>query len=630
MKKAHKVHKAINRYSKWQYLVIIFTITILGLNALPNWFGEKAALHVQSNSTDMPNIDSATIFNLLTKQGIQVDTISQQQGQNIVLLDNKTQQQKARNLLATQLGEHYSVAMAMESDSPDWLKNIGAKPIKLGLDLRGGVQFVMDVDTQAAMVERKAQIEQDLSQLIRQFKARGARITSKHNGNIVLRYPEKTAQKVALSVQALVELYPELLQKVNSTQQTTLRENEQFAKTIHQALMQQNIKTMRDRIEALGITEAVVQRQGDHFIRIELPGVQDPSQARRIIGATASLDFHQLQQQGGTLYKSNSGEMVRLNPSPIMSGTHITDAQSSFGETGQPEVAITLDSAGGKLMSDFTKDNIGKPMATLFSEYQQNEQGLREKDSRVISVATIQAHLGSRFTISGMGSVKATQELAMLLKAGSLTAPVTIVEERTLGPSLGQQNIDNGMAAIALGLSMMLIFMALWYRKLGLIANVALIFNLVCLMGLLSLVPGAVLTLPGIAGLVLTIGMAVDTNVLIFERIKDELKRGKSTALAIHHGYQNALGTILDANITSLITALILFSVGYGPIKGFAITLGLGILTSMFTGIYVSRALVNIFIHKLPGQVANKNPKTTRQNKLTAITSKQTTQQAQL
>ncbi len=591
-------HKTINRYSKWQYLVIIFTIAILGLNALPNWFGEKAALHIQSTSTDVPMADSANIFNLLSEQGIKVELIEQKHNQNIVLLHDKTQQQSARNMLDTLLGDQYSVAMAMESASPSWLKKLGATPVKLGLDLRGGVQFVMEVDTNAALLEREVKIKDDLSQLLRELKAHGARIGTLQDGSMVLRYPERVEQQITLIMQELSALYPELSQLKNNSREITIRANEPFAQTYHQELMRQNIKTMRDRIEALGITEAVVQRQGSNFIRIELPGVQDPSQARRIIGATASLDFHQLQTHGGSLYKSNSGEMVRLTTSPIMSGTHITDARSQFGEMGLPEVFITLDSAGGKLMSDFTKDNIGKPMATLFSEYQQNEKGVLEKNSKVISVATIQAHLGSRFTITGMESVQATQELAMLLKAGSLTAPVTIVEERTLGPSLGEQNINNGMAAIMLSLGMMLVFMALWYRKLGLIANVALLLNLVCLLGLLSLVPGAVLTLPGIAGLVLTIGMAVDTNVLIFERIKEELKRGKSTALAIDHGYKNALSTIMDANITSLIIALILFSVGYGPIKGFAITLGFGILSSMFTGIYVSRALVNIFINK--------------------------------
>jgi len=596
-------YKTINRYSKWQYLVIIFTIAILSLNALPNWFGEKAALHVQSSAPNTTKLDNANLFNLLTEQGIAVEQIEQQNKQSIILLKDETQQQKARNSLDALLGEQYSVAMAMESASPSWLKKLGAKPVKLGLDLRGGVQFVMQVDTDAALHEREVKIEKDIKQLLREFKAHGARIGTVKDGSMVLRYPEHIQAKISLVMQELSTLYPQLSQHKNNNQQITIATNEQFAQTYHQELMSQNIKTMRDRIEALGITEAVVQRQGSHFIRIELPGVQDPSQARRIIGATASLDFHQLQSVGGHLYKSNSGEMVRLATSAIMSGTHITDARAQFGEMGQPEVFITLDSAGGKLMSDFTKDNIGQPMATLFSEYQQNEQGVLQKNSKVISVATIQAHLGSRFTITGMESLKATQELAMLLKAGSLTAPVTIVEERTLGPSLGEQNITNGMAAIMLGLSMMLVFMALWYRKLGLIANVALLLNLICLLGLLSLVPGAVLTLPGIAGFVLTIGMAVDTNVLIFERIKEELKRGKSTALAIHHGYKNALSTIMDANITSLIIAIILFSVGYGPIKGFAITLGFGILTSMFTGIYVSRALVNIFINKPSKQV---------------------------
>jgi preprotein translocase subunit SecD len=605
-----KIHKQINHYSKWQYLVIIFTVVILGLNALPNWFGEKAALHIQTTSNQPLILDSANVFNTLTQQGINVDSVQQQNEKYVVLLHNKAQQQQARNILEITLGKNYSVAMAMASASPNWLKKLGASPMQLGLDLRGGVQFVMNVDTQAALLEREVRIQQDLNGLLKEFNVYGAKVSNTKDAEITLHFASQTAPKITQVIEQLVALYPELASYKSSDQTIAITTNKQFADTYHQSLMRQNIKTMRDRIEALGITEAVVQRQGTHFIRIELPGVQDPSQARRIIGATASLDFYPLQSQGGKAYKDKNGETIRLASTPIMSGSHITDAHSQYGEMGMPEVFITLDSAGGKLMSDFTQHNIGQPMATLFSEYQQNAQGELQKESKIISVATIQAHLGARFTITGMENVKATQELAMLLKAGSLTAPVSIVEERTLGPSLGEQNINNGMAAIALGLAMMLVFMALWYRKLGLIANVALLLNLVCLVGLLSLVPGAVLTLPGIAGLVLTIGMAVDTNVLIFERIKEELSRGKSAALAIHHGYKNALSTIVDANITSLIIAVILFSVGYGPIKGFAITLGLGILTSMFTGIYVSRALVNAFIRQLPKPtIANKAAK---------------------
>ncbi|MEH6452891.1 MAG: protein translocase subunit SecD, partial [Psychromonas sp.] len=281
------------------------------------------------------------------EQGFAVDHIEQKNNQNIVFLHNKTQQQEARNLLDKALGENYSVAMTMESASPSWLKNIGAKPVKLGLDLRGGVQFVMEVDTKAALIERQVKIKDDLSQLLREFKARGARVGTLQDGSIVLRYPERVEQQITVVMEELSTLYPELSQHKSNKHEISIAANEQFAQTYHQELMGQNIKTMRDRIEALGITEAVVQRQGSNFIRIELPGVQDPSQARRIIGATASLDFHQLQPHGGSVYKSNSGEMVRLASSPIMSGTHITDARSQFGEMGLPEVFITLDSAGG-------------------------------------------------------------------------------------------------------------------------------------------------------------------------------------------------------------------------------------------------------------------------------------------
>ncbi len=361
--------------------------------------------------------------------------------------------------------------------------------------------------------------------------------------------------------------------------------------------VQQNLQTMRSRIEELGITEALVQRQGENRIRIELPGVQDPAAAKNVIGATASLAFYAVKEQGTgstMVIPDQNGQPVRVGRKPVLTGDHIVDARASLGEMGMAEVNIVLDSSGGKIMSEFSRHNVGKPMATSYNEYSRDSAGNTEQSNQIISVATIQSQLGSRFRITGSGSLQESQELALLLRAGSLTAPVTIVEERTIGPTLGAENIQNGFAALGLGLGLTLLFMAVWYRRLGWVANIALIGNMVMLFGLLALIPGAVLTLPGIAGLVLTVGMAVDTNVLIFERIKDKQKEGRTLAQAIDRGFSSAFGTIFDANFTTMITAVVLYTIGNGPIQGFALTLGLGLLTSMFTGIFASRAIINL------------------------------------
>jgi preprotein translocase subunit SecD len=358
--------------------------------------------------------------------------------------------------------------------------------------------------------------------------------------------------------------------------------------------MLQALTTLRGRIAELGITEAVTQRQGQNRIRIELPGVKDPEQAKRIIGATASLDFYELANSDTARAKSytdENGQVVRVAPRPIFSGSNIENASAGRDEMGMALVNLSLDGLGGKKMSDFSKDNIGKPMVTIFSEYRKNSSDEMIKNSKVINIATIQSQLGNRFAITNLDSPQTAADLALLLRAGSLDAPITIVQQRTIQASLGKDNVNNGIMALAIGLGITLVFMGLWYRKLGLIANASLVLNLVCLLGLMALLPNVVLTLPGIAGLVLTVGMAVDTNVLIFERIKEERQRGLSNFMAIETGYKEAFTTILDANITTMITALILLSIGYGPVKGFAMTLSLGILTSMFSGVFVAHIL---------------------------------------
>ncbi|WP_028865491.1 protein translocase subunit SecD [Psychromonas aquimarina] len=584
--------KVINRYSKWQYLILIFTIAMLFISALPNIFGQNAALNIRSRSDSM--LPATQVYRILQEQDIPLTKIDVNNNELTVLLKDNNQQAKAQKVLQRALGHKTTVAMSMHSASPAWLKSLGLEPIKLGLDLRGGVQFLLNVDTDQALRDKLTQMQEEIRISLRELKIRNSTVVISGLESIEINSPGISSRLKSRLKAELQELYPNLKTTVHGGGRISVTIPEAEQHLIRQLTLQENLHTLRGRIEALGITEAVTQRQGHDRIRIELPGVQDPAEAKRVIGATASLEFYPVLAGGGRLIKTQRGETISIARQPILTGQHISDARSGRDEFGGAQVSLTLDASGGKLMSSFTRDNIGKPMATLYTEYRQDEDGSLIKESKVINVATIRAHLGSRFQISGMENSKAAQELALLLRAGSLSAPVSIIEERTIGPSLGQDNIENGFAALLLGLGVIVTFMALWYRRLGWIANLSLLTNLVMLIGLMSLLPGAVLTLPGIAGLVLTIGMAVDTNVLIFERIKEESKRGRSLAMAVEAGYRGALTTIMDANITTMICAVVLFSIGYGPVKGFAITLGLGILTSIFTGVFTSRALVNL------------------------------------
>ncbi|KZY44981.1 preprotein translocase subunit SecD, partial [Pseudoalteromonas shioyasakiensis] len=436
---------------------------------------------------------------------------------------------------------------------------------------------------------------------LRKDKIRGIRASEVKEG-VELQILPSGEEQIAGLVSTLQGQFKGLMETKSTTNNLTtvlLHFNEQSQNEFNKQVMAQSLTTLRGRIEELGITEAVTQRQGKQRIRIELPGVQDPSEAKRIIGATATLDFYQVVEVGGKAFNVQGGGVVNLNPMAIFSGDHINNASVGKDEWGKPLVQLSLDSQGGDAMSAFSKHNIGKPMATVYSEYSRDANGEVVKKSEVINVANIAQHLSSRFSITNMKSQQAAYDLALLLRAGSLTAPVTIVQEQTIGPSLGSENIEHGLAALMLGIGITLAFMALWYRRLGLIANIALLLNLTALVGLMSLLPGVVLTLPGIAGLVLTIGMAVDTNVIIFERIKEEKRKGRPTYQAIEQGYNQAFTTIFDANVTTMITAIILYAIGYGPVKGFAITLALGLLTSVFTGVYISKALSQTLYIKL-------------------------------
>ena len=594
---SHKSKPAQWRRLKMSYVAMIAACILLAVSALPNLYPNKSWLHI---SLPDQTVTLQSVTKSLNQHGFELTEANDSQAQLAILLAEPTQSANALSFIKTQYPQ-LEVKIVEHATSPQWLQQLGLSPIKLGLDLNGGVLFVLDVDLDKAMQEHLNSVYQQTKLTLRKDKIRGIRASVVKEG-VELQILPSGEEQLAGLVSTLQGQFKGLMQTKSTTNNLTtvlLHFNEKSQSEFNKQVMAQSLTTLRGRIEELGITEAVTQRQGKQRIRIELPGVQDPSEAKRIIGATATLDFYQVVEVGGKAFNVQGGGVVNLNPVAIFSGDHINNASVGKDEWGKPLVQLSLDSQGGDAMSAFSKHNIGKPMATVYSEYSRDANGDVVKKSEVINVANIAQHLSSRFSITNMKSPQAAYDLALLLRAGSLTAPVTIVQEQTIGPSLGSENIEHGLAALMLGIGITLAFMALWYRRLGLIANIALLLNLTALVGLMSLLPGVVLTLPGIAGLVLTIGMAVDTNVIIFERIKEEKRKGRPTYQAIEQGYNQAFTTIFDANVTTMITAIILYAIGYGPVKGFAITLALGLLTSVFTGVYISKALSQTLYIKL-------------------------------
>ncbi|RZF81367.1 protein translocase subunit SecD [Pseudoalteromonas sp. CO109Y] len=594
---SHKSKPALWRRLKMSYVAMIAACILLAVSALPNLYPNKSWLHI---SLPDQTVTLQSVTTSLNQHGFEVTEANDSQAQLAILLAEPTQSANALSFIKTQYPQ-LEAKIVEHATSPQWLQQLGLSPIKLGLDLNGGVLFVLDVDLDKAMQEHLNSVYQQTKLTLRKDKIRGIRASEVKEG-VELQILPSGEEQLAGLVSTLQGQFKGLMETKSTTNNLTtvlLHFNEQSQNEFNKQVMAQSLTTLRGRIEELGITEAVTQRQGKQRIRIELPGVQDPSEAKRIIGATATLDFYQVVEVGGKAFNVQGGGVVNLNPVAIFSGDHINNASVGKDEWGKPLVQLSLDSQGGDAMSAFSKHNIGKPMATVYSEYSRDANGDVVKKSEVINVANIAQLLSSRFSITNMKSPQAAYDLALLLRAGSLTAPVTIVQEQTLGPSLGSENIEHGLAALMLGIGITLAFMALWYRRLGLIANIALLLNLTALVGLMSLLPGVVLTLPGIAGLVLTIGMAVDTNVIIFERIKEEKRKGRPTYQAIEQGYNQAFTTIFDANVTTMITAIILYAIGYGPVKGFAITLALGLLTSVFTGVYISKALSQTLYIKL-------------------------------
>ncbi|MBN6077497.1 protein translocase subunit SecD [Aggregatibacter actinomycetemcomitans] len=602
----------LNRYPLWKNLMVIFVVAIGILYALPNLYGEDPAVQIsgtrgqEANSAVLSDVQSVLNDNNLATKSMVLEN-----GSILVRFNNTDTQLLAKDKITEKLGTNYSIALNLAPATPKWLSSIGGNPMKWGLDLRGGVRFLMEVDMNSALTKRQEQLQDSLRTELRKEKYQYSAIKSIDNFStgITLANPEQLS-----NVQRyLRRQHPNLDVRATSDNTLSLGLSDSVLNEARESAIEQNLSILRKRVTELGVAEAVIQRQGAERIVVELPGVQDTARAKEILGATATLEFRivntnaNLEAAARGMVPSDSEVKYDRNNRPVvlykravLGGEHITNASSGVDQnTSLPQVSVTLDSEGGEIMSQTTRLNLKKPMATLYVEYKdsgkkdENGKTILQKHEEVINVATIQGRFGSQFQITGIDSPAEAQNLAVLLRSGALIAPIQIVEERTIGPSLGAQNVEQGLQASFWGLMIVVAFMVIYYRKFGIIASIALIANIVLLVGLMSLLPGATLTMPGIAGIVLAVGMSVDANVLIFERIKEEIRNGRPIQQAINEGYSGAFSSIFDANLTTILTAVALYAVGTGPIKGFAITLSLGIAISMFTAITGTRAIVN-------------------------------------
>ena len=602
----------LNRYPLWKNLMVIFLVAIGVLYALPNLYGEDPA--VQISGTRGQEADSGVLSEVQTvlkDNNLITKSVILENGSILVRFDNTDAQLLAKDKITEKLGTNYSVALNLAPATPKWLSSIGGNPMKWGLDLRGGVRFLMEVDMNSALSKRQEQLQDSLRTELRKEKYQYSAIKSAENFStiVTLANPDQLSDVQRY----LRKQHPTLDIRAISDNTLSLALSDAALNEARESAIEQNLSILRKRVTELGVAEAVIQRQGAERIVVELPGVQDTARAKEILGATATLEFRlvngnaNLDTAARGMVTSDSEVKYDRNNRPIvlykravLGGEHITNASSGVDQnTSRPQVSVTLDSEGGEIMSQTTRANIQKPMATLYVEYKdsgkkdENGKTILQKHEEVINVATIQGRFGSQFQITGIDSPAEAQNLAVLLRSGALIAPIQIVEERTIGPSLGAQNVEQGLQASFWGLMVVVVFMIIYYRKFGIIADIALIANIVLLVGLMSLLPGATLTMPGIAGIVLAVGMSVDANVLIFERIKEEIRNGRPIQQAINEGYNGAFSSIFDANLTTILTAVALYAVGTGPIKGFAITLSLGIAISMFTAITGTRAIVN-------------------------------------
>ena len=604
----------INQYPAWKYALIAVALVAGVLFALPNLYGEDPA--VQVSAVRGAPIDEALRDRLVGR--VETAGIAAQEttitDRLLFRFATAEDQLEARDIIENSLDRQYVVALNLAPATPGWLAGLGALPMYMGLDLRGGVHFLMEVDLAGAVRQAEQRYAGDLRSLLREEKLRQRAVTVRANGGLIVRFNDVDHRDRAYDL--VRRQMPELI--VESTVNVgdpvlDVQLGEAAKREIERFAVQQNVTTLRNRVNELGVAEPVIQKQGENRIVVQLPGVQDTARAKEILGATATLEFRMVHDESATalasgrtpstakLYHERNGAPILLQRSVMLTGEYITDAASGIDQqSGSPAVFITLDGKGARLFSNRTRDKIGRPMAVVYIEHKSFTElvdGVRKRRKEiveeVINVATIRDQLGKRFQITGLDTTEEARNLALLLRAGALAAPIEIVEERTVGPSLGQANIDQGFRSVVIGFVLVLVLMVVYYKRFGLVANLALTLNLVLVVAMLSLLQ-ATLTLPGIAGIVLTVGMAVDANVLIFERIREEIRGGNTPQASIHAGYAKAFSTIADANITTLIAAVLLFGFGTGPIKGFAITLSLGIATSMFTAIMMTRAVINL------------------------------------
>lgn len=608
----------MNQYPLWKYLLLSFILLLAFIYALPNLYGEDPAIQIS------PIIAENQLITELNNAGIAYKSIQQQADNNILIrFSDTTQQIKAKDLIKSKLGDDYSVALNLAPATPEWLNFLCAKPMKLGLDLRGGVHFLMEVDIHSALDRRMEGILNDIRTELREQKLRylSARLLPTNNSIQFIFNDEQQADSAYKLIKKQQEGIEVKRSQTSDRYEISVQLSPLLEQQIRNSTVDQTLVTLRNRINELGVAEAVAQRQGLNHIVIELPGIQDTARAKGILGKTATLEFlmqddeHDVSDAlnghvppGSKLVYDQQSHPALLKKRVILSGDSITGATVSAAENGMPAVSVRVGGGGLAVFKKVTRENIGKQMAVVFIETKvdtldEGTKKIRTKET-LVSLARINSALGSSFQITGLDVAQA-QDLSLYLRAGALPATISIVEERTVGPSLGQENIQLGMMSIAMGLSLVLIVMLLYYSVFGLIADVALCLNVILLVAVLSLI-GATLTLPGIAGIVLTVGMAVDANILIFERIREELRNGMSAQAAIHSGFERAFSTILDSNLTTLIVGLVLFSIGSGPVRGFAVTLSIGIITSMFTAITITRAMVNLVYGGYRGRTPQK------------------------
>ena len=603
----------LNQYPLWKYIVLVVALVIGTIYALPNVFGEDPAVQVSHRTKSLNQDDVLLIEQTLAGSNIAVKSSELGEGRALFRFADENIQLQAADALKSSLEKQYLVALNLAPSTPGWLRVLNAAPMYLGLDLRGGVHFLMEVDMAAAIKRLEESLLSDIRSHMRSEKIRYRGVTRDEDG---LHVRFRNTDNMYQALESLEDQFRELAFTMDEDGLAiNAKLTEVAVRDEKRAALQQNIITLRNRVNELGVAEPVIQQQGDSRIVVQLPGIQDTAGAKKILGATATLEFRltegtrtdweDAERTGriplnALLYHERDGSPVLLKRRVIVTGDQIIDAASTIDQQkGVPAVSVRLDGKGAKKMGETTRENVKKPMAVVFIENkveskQVGDEVVKKRTTvkEVINVSTIQEQFSARFQITGLGSEEA-RDLALLLRAGSLRAPVEIIEERTVGPSLGKDNIDQGFLSVMIGFVLVLVFMAVYYKSFGLIANLALTANLVFIVAILSMLQ-ATLTLPGIAGIVLTVGMAVDANVLIFERIREEIRNGNTPQASIHAGYEKAFSTITDANVTTLLAAIVLFSLGTGPVKGFAVTLSIGIITSMLTAIVGTRAIVNM------------------------------------